>query len=97
MNKKTLLSYLKNNKQSFKNRYGLKELYLFGSFARDEENNESDIDLMVDFDEKSLTLRNFLDFKREIEKNCNKKVDLATRDMIKPQIWNYINKDLIIV
>jgi len=95
LNRDTLLNYLKNCKNEFHQKYGIKNLYLFGSFARNEAKKTSDIDLLADFDEKNLTLSNFLDFKRELESKFNTKVDLATKDMIKPKLWKYIQKDLI--
>ena len=95
MNRESLLEYLKSCKSYFYQKYGIKHLYLFGSFARDEAKKQSDIDLLADFDEKNLTLSNFLDFKRELEAKLKIKVDLATKDMIKPKLWKYIQKDLI--
>ena len=95
MNRESLLEYLKSYKNYFYQKYGIRNLYLFGSFARDEAKKTSDIDLLADFDEKNLTLSNFLDFKRELESKLKTKVDLATKDMIKPKLWKYIKKDLI--
>jgi len=95
LNRESLLEYLKNYKSYFHQKYGIKNLYLFGSFARDEAKKQSDVDLLADFDEKNLTLSNFLDFKRELESKLKTKVDLATKDMIKPKLWKYIKKDLI--
>lgn len=66
MNRETLLKYLKSYKNEFYKKYGVENLYLFDSFARDEAKETSDIDLLADFNEKNLTLSNFLDFKREL-------------------------------
>jgi len=48
--KQELLNYLKNNKNRFENDYQLKELYLFGSVAKEQDTPKSDIDLIVKFD-----------------------------------------------
>lgn len=46
-----VLSYFKQNKTALLNRFHLKRLGLFGSFARNEQREESDIDVMADFED----------------------------------------------
>lgn len=46
-----VLGYFKQNKMTLLNRFHLKRLGLFGSFARNEQNEESDIDVMADFED----------------------------------------------
>ena len=94
--KNEVLKYLKENKETFKKKYGIKEIYLFGSVARGEDNEKSDIDLMIEFvDFEHTTLRNYMGFKEEIETKFKKKSDIATKDMIKPLLFKYISKDLL--
>ncbi len=69
-------------------KYRVKRIGLFGSFSRNESNNESDIDLLVDFDEKSLD--NFIDLAFELEKIFYRKVDLLTEKGISPYILPYV-------
>ena len=92
--KNEVLNYLKENKEHFRKKYGIKNVYLFGSVARGEDREDSDIDLMVDF-ENFVTFRHFMGLKEEIENKFKRKVDIATYDMIKPLIWQYIKKDLM--
>jgi len=92
--KEEVLTYLKENKEYFKNKYAVKEIYLFGSVARGEDNENSDIDLMVEF-ENFVTFRHFIGLKELLEKKFKRKVDVATRDMIKPIAWKYVKKDLV--
>jgi len=92
--KNEVLQYLKENKEYLKTNYGVKEIYLFGSVARGEDSKNSDIDLMVEF-ENFVTFRHFVGLKDLLESKFQRKVDIATRDMIKPIVWKYVNKDLI--
>jgi len=92
--KEEVLRYLRENKEYFKRKYGVKKIYLFGSVARGEDKETSDIDLMVEFN-NFVTFRHFMGLKEDIEKRFKRKVDLATPDMIKPLLWKYINKDLV--
>jgi len=94
--KKEVLKYLKENKEYFKNKYGIKEIYLFGSVARGEDTQNSDIDLMVSFiDFKSNTFDNYYGFLEEIENKFKRKVDLAIKGAIKPRVFEYVKRDLI--
>ena len=94
--KNEVLKYIKENKERFKKEYGIKEIYLFGSVARGEDGPQSDIDLMVEFEnDRVVTIFTYMDFLYEFEEKFNKKVDIATRDMIRPVLWEYIKEDMI--
>jgi len=93
-----VIKFIKENKERFKKEYGVKEIYLFGSVARGEEREDSDIDLLVEFDEsKIITMFKYMQLVREFEERFNKHVDLATKNMIKPIVSKSIQKDLIYV
>jgi uncharacterized protein len=75
---------------------GVSYLGLFGSYARGEETQESDVDLMIDFDEiKSLF--DLADIKIQLQEKLGRKVELSMRGYIKESLKSYINKDLITV
>lgn len=61
-------------------RWGIKEIYLFGSFLTGIIKDESDIDIIVDFfDYSKLTLFVLIDIKEEFEEIFGRKVDLITK------------------
>ncbi len=66
--------------------------YLFGSYARDEANNQSDIDILVDLDYSQRIGLQFIQMKIDLEKLLNKKVDLVSSNglskYIKPIVDN---------
>ncbi|MFA5803932.1 MAG: nucleotidyltransferase family protein [Melioribacteraceae bacterium] len=86
-----ILEILKRHKELLK-RYKVKRIGLFGSFLRNESNNESDIDLLVDFEEKSLD--NFIDLAFELEEIFDRKVDLLTEKGISPYILPYVQNEV---
>lgn len=94
MDKKTVLATLNRLFPELKLRFKVIELALFGSYARDENRKESDIDLVVNFDEEAdfLTLMGLTDY---LENIFSCKVDISTNSSIKPQIKESISKDLI--
>ena len=62
MNKSQILQYLTTNKQVISRKYQLKKLGIFGSYARSEQTSESDLDLLVEFEDNTPDLtekRNF--------------------------------------
>lgn len=73
---------------------GVSYLGLFGSYARGEETQQSDIDLMIDFDE-TKSLFDLADIKIQLQEKLGKKVELSMRGHIKESLKSYINKDLI--
>ncbi|HMT11630.1 MAG TPA: nucleotidyltransferase domain-containing protein [Ignavibacteria bacterium] len=55
LNKENIISFLRENRECLSSQYGVKSIGLMGSFARDEQSNESDIDFIVEFDEISYS------------------------------------------
>ena len=75
----------------------IENAWLFGSFSRGEENDESDIDLIVEF---SKGVRIGLEYFRiigELEEICERRVDLAESDMLDKRVEANINKDKILI
>ncbi len=75
-------------------RFGVKELYLFGSAARDEARDDSDVDLLVEF-EQPVSLFQFVRLQRGIEAVLGRRVDLVTRRAIKPQLRDRILREAV--
>lgn len=68
---------------------------IFGSYSRNEEDKDSDVDIVVEFNGK-IGLR-FIDLAHELEKLIDLKVDLVSKNGIKKRYWNSIKQDLIYV
>ncbi len=73
-------------------KYPIKSMALFGSFSREEQNNESDVDVMVEF-EGDIGIR-FIDLANELENILDCKVDLVSKDGIKEKYYQAIKQDL---
>ena len=70
-------------------RFGVRELALFGSVARGEATATSDLDVLVDFDGPA-TFDRFMGLKIFLEDTFGRKVDLVTRPALKPRIRDHI-------
>jgi len=71
--------------------------YLFGSEARNESEENSDIDIMVELDYSKPIGLEFVKMQLELEDLLNKKVDLLSSRGISKYIQPYINQDKILI
>ncbi|MBA4317676.1 MAG: nucleotidyltransferase [Flavobacterium sp.] len=74
-------------------KYRVRKIGLFGSFSRNESTDISDIDLLVDFEEKSYD--NYYGLAEELETVFGRKVDLLTEKGISPHIYLYIKNEVL--
>lgn len=72
---------------------GATKVAVFGSYIRNEETPESDIDVMVDF-ERPIGLFEFVKIERELEELIGVKIDLVMDGGINPLVEKYVMKDL---
>jgi len=96
MNNKDLIkTILLSKKNDLVSRYHLKSIGIFGSCTRDDFRDDSDIDILIDY-EKQMGIE-FIDLADELETILKRKVDLVSRNGIKPKYFEEIKKDLIYV
>jgi predicted nucleotidyltransferase len=90
-----IIKILRENKAMLKQNYSVTKLGLFGSYVRGDNSENSDIDILADF-EKSPGLE-FVDLADELEKLLNVKVDLVSRYAIHDRFMKYIEKEIMYV
>lgn len=93
MRQQAVLNCLMKDKKNL-NQYGIKTLSLFGSVARGEETESSDVDILVSF-KKSLGLFAFMELKDHLEEVLGMEVDLVTEKALHPRLRNKILQELI--
>jgi predicted nucleotidyltransferase len=86
---------LRENKKYFEDKYSVSKIGIFGSYARNEANADSDIDILVDFD-NPIGLE-FVTFADELEHLLKTRVDLVSLNAIQPKLIPYVNEELIYV
>jgi uncharacterized protein len=87
-----ILRKLEENRETIRG-FGVRRLGIFGSYARDEQTEASDMDFLVDFDD--ATLDNYFDLKFFLEDLFGRPVDLVFADTIKPRIRASILQETI--
>ena len=93
IDKTNILNYLKEHYSEFKSKYNVEQIGLFGSYARDEATENSDIDIFV---KMKPSLFDMVAIKEQIENDLDRKVDIIREHKnIKPIFLKIIQKDLI--
>jgi len=91
-----LVVALRTLKYELQEQFGIEQIAIFGSYARNEAKEESDVDIAIlKMDKKDLFKR--LQAKAFLEKHLNKKVDIGYLDSMKTFIRNRIKQDLVYV
>lgn len=93
MIKNQILKQIKTHRVDLK-RYHVKSMYLFGSVARNEDTEQSDIDILVDFDGPA-TFDLFMDLKFYLEDLFQRKVDLVTEAALREELREMITQELV--
>ena len=89
------MALFKKNEHEIKKRFGVRKIGIFGSFARGEEREVSDIDVLVEFQENYKTFDNYMDLKFLLEDLFGRKIDLVTIDALRPQLKDGILQEVI--
>ena len=91
----TATGILSANKDVLFHKYPIKELGIFGSVARMEENTDSDIDILVEFSEPVGW--EIIDLASELEELLGYKVDLVSKKAVRPNLMPFVLKDIVYV
>ncbi len=91
---KEIISKLKQNMPSLKEKYGVKTLGVFGSYVTDKQKKGSDIDVLVEFYEP-IDLFSFVELEEFLSELLGLKVDLIMKDTLKPRIKDRILREAI--
>jgi len=93
-----ILDFLKNNRKFLRETYHVTKIGLFGSFARDEQKNDSDVDLLIDIEDGTKNIHDLkLSLKEYLSNKFGRNVDLAREKYLKPYAKKYILKDTVYV
>jgi len=88
-----IIDLLGSHAKEIKTRFSVKRIGLFGSYARGEQEEESDIDILVEFEKP--TFGNFMDLSFYLEDLFGREVDLVTVKGLHPRIRPYVEKDVV--
>ena len=92
----TIKAQLINLKPSLQREYHITELGIFGSYVRGEQTEDSDIDILVEFEpDFRFGLVTYCHIENELSDSLGRKVDLVMKKALKPRIGKQILKEVI--
>jgi predicted nucleotidyltransferase len=97
LSKEQVVAFLKAHKQEFREQYGVESIGLFGSLLRGDLREDSDIDIAIEMSVDRKSLKNFLAFKRQLEAEFRRPVDLGIESTLKPAVKETIARNILYV
>ena len=94
MNRQRILDLLSRHKPELARRFGVRDLALFGSSARDTAGEDSDIDILVAFDGPATSHRYF-GVQFYLEDLLGRPVDLVSDKALRPELRPYVEREAI--
>src|ERR1035437_8869008 len=96
MKRDEAISRLQQHKADLK-RLGVEHLYMFGSTARGEAKNDSDVDLFFDYEKGKLGLFELMDVKERAAGILGRRADIMTRDSLHPRLRKRIEETAVLI
>ena len=91
-----IMEKIRKNMPYLRERYKVKNVGIFGSYVREENDKESDVDILVEFDDPP-TLLEFVALERHIGELTGTKIDLVMKTALKPGIGERILEEVVYI
>lgn len=88
-----IMKVIQLHKEDLRKEYGVKEIGIFGSYIRGEQNDKSDVDILIEL-EKPIGFVRFMKLENRISDLLGIKVDLVTKKALKPFIGRRILQEV---
>lgn len=93
-----IIAYIESHREQLRTRFHVRKIALIGSFARDEQTPESDVDLLLDLEEGTAGIYQLKrNLKDELERQFGRPVELASERYLKPYYKKQILQEAIYV
>jgi len=76
-------------------KYGIVTMWLFGSYVHGRNSKRSDLDVLVEFDNRPMSLFDFIEIQQYLSSLLRIKVDLVEKNALKPNIAKNIFAEMI--
>ena len=91
--KRDLFALLAKHQEQLK-KFGVKRWGVFGSFARDQQDTRSDVDILVEFEQGKKSFDNFMHLAFFLEEQVGRRVELVTPESLSPHIGPHILREV---
>ncbi|WP_048149022.1 nucleotidyltransferase family protein [Palaeococcus ferrophilus] len=89
-----IISILKDHRRELEEKYGVIDIEIFGSYAREEAGESSDVDILVEFKEP-VGLLTIAKLQTELSDLLGVKVDLIPKKSLRKELWESVSKEAI--
>ncbi|GAB4004843.1 nucleotidyltransferase family protein [Spirosoma migulaei] len=93
LNKQTILQFIQRNRVQIR-AFGVERIGLFGSFVRNEQRPDSDIDLLVEYEAGQASFKNLMHLAFFFEDSLHRKIELVTPASISTRLKQYIAREV---
>jgi len=90
-----VLDLLSRNRDAISANFHIRRIGIYGSVNRGEENEKSDIDILIDFESGYATLRNYMNLRRYLQAFFSRNIDLVTYGSLSPYIRPWVDREVI--
>ena len=95
MNKNQIFEIVKNNLPKIKEDFKVKNIWLFGSYSKNKQRENSDIDFLVEYEkDEIINSRSNIYLSIYLEELLNKEVEVGTIDSLIPKVKDYVKNDM---
>jgi predicted nucleotidyltransferase len=94
MRREEAIATLRRYLPAIRRDFGVRRIALFGSTVRDEAREDSDLDILVDF-ETGPTFLSFMGLRAFLEDELGRKIDLVTPDALKPRMRPVVEREAV--
>jgi predicted nucleotidyltransferase len=91
--KRDLFALLANHQEQLK-QFGVKRWGVFGSFVRGQQSNQSDVDILVEFEQGKKSFDNFMHLAFFLEQQIGRRVEIVTPESLSPHIGPHILREV---
>ncbi len=93
LNKQTILHFIQQNSEHIRS-FGVARIGLFGSFVRNEQRPDSDIDLLIEYESGQASFKNLMNLTFFFEDSLHRKIELVTPASLSTRLQAYISKEV---
>ena len=94
MLRKNVVDILRQHRMAIIRQFHIRRVGIYGSVNRGEENEKSDIDILIDFESGYATLRNYMNLSRYLQALFTRNVDLVTTGSLSPHIRPLVEREV---
>ena len=92
-----IIQFLQENRELFYRQYRVSKIGIFGSFARQQADETSDIDVLIEFDQNQNLFETKLQIKNMMEERFHRSIDICREKYLKPSVKEQVLKETIYV